>query len=218
MNDEIASSRVGLRVVPMAAFRAAAAWLFLCMVGGGSVHAIAAEQGKYLTGRLLVATPEMRDPRFVETVLYVVRHDEHGAMAVVVNRPLARGPIADLLKAAGIEDARASGEVILHYGGPVEPQNAFILHSDDYLPSTSKRVQDGIAFTTDPEMLRAIALGKGPKRSLLALGYAGWAPGQLEEEIKAEAWFSIPAEIEIIFGENAEEKWERAMDKRQIPL
>lgn len=178
----------------------------------------AAEQNRYLAGQLLVATPEMGDPRFVETVIYMVKHDQHGAMGLIINRPLAKGPIADLLKALGADSEGAQGEIILHYGGPVEPEDAFILHSDDQLMDTTKVVGEGIAFTADLELLRAIALGKGPKRNLFILGYAGWATGQLEAEIEANGWFTIPADKELIFGPNPETKWNRALDRRKIPL
>jgi len=177
-----------------------------------------AGDGRYLTGQLLVATPEMSDPRFEQTVLYMVKHDEHGAMGLVVNRPIAKGPISQLLKSLKAESAGASGEIIIHYGGPVEPGAAFILHSDDHILDKTTVVGGGIAVTSDTEILRAISLGKGPRQSLFLLGYAGWGPGQLEAEIKANAWFSIPTEKEFIFGEAAEKKWSRAMDKRKIEL
>jgi putative transcriptional regulator len=197
------SVSVGLALVSMAALD-----LSLC----------AAEEERFLTGQLLVATPEMPDPRFAETVLYMIKHDEHGAVGLVVNRPVAKGPIADVLKSLGVETEGAGGEITLHYGGPVEPGKGFILHSDDYVLDSTTKIKDGIAVTTDPELLRALSLGKGPRRTLLALGYAGWAPGQLEAEIKANGWFSIPADAELIFGADAEKKWERAMERRRIKL
>ena len=197
------SVSVGLALVSMAA-----ADLSLC----------AAEEERFLTGQLLVATPEMPDPRFAETVLYMIKHDEHGAVALVVNRPVAKGPIADVLKSLRVETEGAGGEITLHYGGPVEPGKGFILHSDDYVLDSTTKMKDGIVVTTDPELLRALSLGKGPRRSLLLLGYAGWAPGQLEAEIKANGWFSIPADAELIFGADAEKKWDRATERRRIKL
>lgn len=179
---------------------------------------LAADQGRNLTGQLLVATQEMSDPRFVETVIYIIKHDESGAMGLVINRPVAKGPIADLLKSLGAEAKEAKGEIVLHYGGPVQPEQGFILHTDDYKTDGTKVVGDGIAVTTSVELLRAISQGKGPRQSLFAFGYAGWAPGQLEAEIKANAWFSIPAEKDLIFGADAESKWRRARDKQGIKL
>lgn len=190
----------------------------VCLLIAGSGRAIGADQGRYLTGQLLVATPEMQDPNFSRTVIYMVKHDEDGAMGLVVNRPIAKGPIEDLLKSLRMETEGASGEIILHYGGPVEPGKGFMLHSDDYMIESTTIVKEGIALTADVEVLRAISLGKGPRRSLFLLGYAGWAPGQLEAELKANAWFTIPAEADLIFSGGAEDKWERAVDKRKIPL
>jgi putative transcriptional regulator len=170
------------------------------------------------TGQLLVAAPEMSDPRFFQAVIYMVRNDENGAMGLVINKPIARGPIADLLKSFGRETEESKGDITLHYGGPVESSKGFILHSDDFRLDSTVRVRDGIALTGDVEVLRALSAGKGPRRSLLVLGYAGWAPGQLEAEIKTGAWFLIPAEEEFIFGSESESKWDRALDKRKIKL
>jgi len=188
----------------------------LCILSLAS--AAEAPENSYLTGQLLVATPEMPDPRFFQTVIYMVRHDQNSAMGLVINKPIAKGPIADLLKSMGKESEGAKGEIILHYGGPVEPERGVILHSDDSVLDSTTILQNGIALTGDVELLRALSLGKGPRRSRFIMGYAGWGPGQLEAEIKAGAWFSIPAEEELIFGKDAERKWERAMDKRKIGL
>jgi len=171
-----------------------------------------------LAGQLLVATPEMQDPRFIETVIYLVKHDSGGAMGIVINRPLGKGPIEALLKGIGVESKGAKGEIVVHYGGPVSPEAGFILHSDDLLLENSTKVKDGIAMTADPKLLEAISQGAGPRQALLALGYAGWAPGQLEEELKADAWFVVTADKAFIFSQNADNKWRQAIDKRRIPL
>ena len=176
------------------------------------------EQERLLTGQLLVATPDMRDPRFVETVIYIVKHGTNGAMGIVINRPIAKGPLEELLNGIGVESKGAKGEVILHYGGPVSPEAGLILHSDDVLLESSTRVMDGIAMTSDPKLIETISRGKGPRQSLLAIGYAGWAPGQLETELKADAWFVVSADKAFIFGKDAEKKWRQAIDKRQVPL
>jgi len=176
------------------------------------------EQERYLAGQLLVATPEMRDPRFVETVIYMVKHSADGAMGIVINRPLAKGSIEDLLKGIGVESKGGKGEIVIHYGGPVSPEAGFILHSDDVLFENSTKVKDGIAMTTDAKLIEAISRGKGPRQSLLAVGYAGWAPGQLEDELKANVWFAVSGDKAFIFGKDADKKWRQAIDKRQIPL
>ena len=137
-------------------------------------------------------------------------------MGLVINRPLAKSPVSDLLKGLGVEDQEAKGEIIVHYGGPVEPQKAFVLHSDDYAGKGTNVLGGGLAVTANVEIVRAIARGKGPRRSLFIMGYAGWAPGQLEAEIKANSWFSIPAEEKLIFDEDSTTKWEQAMDRRKV--
>ena len=208
-----------MRVVKSLGWATAVVGLLLVGQAGMSPQGrLAADEDPYLTGQLLVATPEMSDPRFVQTVIYIIKHDPSGAMGLVVNRPVAKGSIADLLQFLEAESEGAKGEIILHYGGPVEPEQGFVLHTEDYIGDGTKVVRDGIAVTTNVELLRALSLGKGPRQSLFLFGYAGWAPGQLEAEIKANAWFSISAEKDLIFGADAENKWQRAMDKRKIRL
>jgi putative transcriptional regulator len=178
----------------------------------------AADQDRFITGQLLVATPEMKDSRFAETVIYMVKHDADGAFGLVINRPMAKGPFEDLLKGFGTEINDAKGEVLIHYGGPVSMQQGFVLHSDDIMIESSMKVANGIAMTADVKMIEAMARGKGPKQSLVMLGYTGWAPGQLEMELRANSWFVTPGDKSLIFGKDAEKKWQQAMDKRQIPL
>ena len=160
----------------------------------------------------------MGDPRFSETVIYVVKHNVEGAFGLVINRPVAKGPIRDLLQGFGVENKNVKGEVVIHYGGPVGQNQGFVLHSDEVLLEDSTKVKDGIAMTSDSKLIEAIGLGKGPRQYLIMLGYAGWAPGQLEAEIDANAWFVVTGDKALIFGDDAEKKWRRAVDKRQIPL
>jgi putative transcriptional regulator len=194
------------------------ATLIVSFITPGSVGLSAAEKNQYLAGQLLVASPEMRDPRFVETVIYMVSHDASGALGVIINRPIAKGTFGDLLKAFDAESDGAEGEVIIHYGGPVSPNLGFILHSDDYLLKESTVVRDGIAMTAAAEVVRAMSLGKGPSQALIVLGYAGWAPGQLEGEIQNNHWFTIPADKTLIFSGQPEKKWEQAIERRRITL
>ena len=179
---------------------------------------IAAEQERFLTGQLLVATEEMTDPRFAESVIYMVNHDAQGALGLVINRPLAKGPLDDLLKGFGVEAKNPKGEIIIHYGGPVSSSQGFLLHSDDVLLESSTKVKDGIAMTSDTKLLEAMAQGKGPRQVLVMLGYAGWGPGQLEAETQADSWFAIPGDKSLIFGKDAERKWKQATDRRRVPL
>ncbi len=178
----------------------------------------AADGERFLTGHFLVATPEMEDPRFAESVIYMVKHDADGAMGLVINKPMAKGSIDDLLKGFGLEEKTAKREIVIHYGGPVGARQGFFLHSDETLLENSTKVADGIAMTSDAKMLEAIAGGKGPRQSLLMLGYAGWAPGQLEAELKLNSWIVIPGDKALIFDNNADIKWRQAIDKQRIPL
>jgi putative transcriptional regulator len=200
--------------------RAALACCLFLVTGFAPDQPAALQEKRYLAGRLLVATEEMRDQRFVETVLYVVSHDQRGAMALVLNRPLARRRISELLHPPGSQPGvkESEVEITLHYGGPVEPTRGFVLHTDDYRSSNTSPLPGGIALTGDPEILRVIARGQGPRRTFFAFGYAGWAPGQLEGEMKKNAWFEIPVDEELIFGADWERKWQRAIDKRKIDL
>ena len=179
---------------------------------------IGADVGPYHPGELLVATDEMKDPRFVESVIYLVKHDADGALGLVINRPLAQGPIDDLLKGMGADAKGSKLAITLHYGGPVSSRQVFLLHSDEVALDSSVRVSGGIAMTADIRMIEAIAEGKGPRQFLFTLGYTGWAPGQLELELQAKSWFTAAADKALIFGTDAEKKWHQANDKRQIPL
>jgi putative transcriptional regulator len=177
-----------------------------------------AQKSGSLQGRLLVATPEMTDPRFVQTVILMVHHDATGAMGLVINRPIGRISIAALLEQFGAGGDGVAGELRVHYGGPVEPMQGFVLHTSDYATPATHAVGNGIALTTDADVLRSIGAGSGPRRSLFALGYAGWAPGQLEGEIKSGHWVDVQADEKIVFDDDAAKKWERAMARRVINL
>ncbi|MDE2181211.1 MAG: YqgE/AlgH family protein [candidate division NC10 bacterium] len=171
-----------------------------------------------LAGQLLVAKDELRDPRFFHSVIYIVHHDAGGAMGLIVNRPIGETALSELLEQAGLESTGVSKQIRVHFGGPVEPGQGFVLHTADYTIEGTEVVADGLAVTARPEIFRAIGAETGPRRSLFALGYAGWAPGQLETEIKAGAWEIVPADEALVFDEHAETKWKRAMARRTIRL
>lgn len=171
-----------------------------------------------LAGQLLVARDELRDPRFVRSVIYVVHHGTTGAMGLIVNRPIGEASLSDLLEQAGLEHTGITGKIRVHFGGPVEPRQGFVLHTADYKVEGTEVIKGGIAVTARSEILRAIGTGTGPRQSLFALGYAGWASGQLEAEIKAGAWEIVPADTMLVFDEDAETKWERAMARRTLYL
>lgn len=185
---------------------------------GATIRMAAAVKSVTLAGQLLVAKDDLQDPRFVRSVIYVVHHDAGGAMGLIVNRPIGESPLSELLEEAGLEGTGAKGKIRVHFGGPVESGQGFVLHTADYKIDGTQVVEDGIAVTARPEILRAISTGTGPRQSLFALGYAGWTSGQLEAEIKAGAWEIVPADESIVFDENFETKWDRAMARRTIRL
>ncbi len=174
--------------------------------------------GAYLTGQLLIATDELKDPRFVRTVIFMIRHDANGAMGLVLNRPLGDAPLATLLDQAGMDPKGAAGSVRLHVGGPVEPTRVFVMHSPDYAAPDTVRIGSEFAVTFHPDILQAIADGRGPKRAVFTVGYAGWAPDQLETEIKGGYWSTATAEAGIVFDDAYSTKWDRAMARRRITL
>ena len=193
----------------------------VCALAGACTNqpiALAAEREKFLTGQMLVATPEMKDPRFAESVIYLVKHDGKGAMGLAVNKPLAKTELNELLKGFGVDAKHLQREVMIHYGGPVSPRQGFLLHSDDFYLAATNRIANGIAMSYDNQMLEALARGYAPRQSLFLLGYAGWAPGQLEAELKMNSWYIIPSDKSLIFSDDADKKWRQAMDKRQTPL
>ncbi|MGZ8479390.1 MAG: YqgE/AlgH family protein [Candidatus Binatia bacterium] len=195
-----------------------AALLLVIDVANAGLSGLAVPANRFLAGQLLVASSEMKDPRFAESIIYLVKHDDTGALGLVVNKPVAKVPFDELLKGFGIDTKGAKGEIVVHYGGPVNRYQGFVLHSDDWVLDSSTKVKDGVAMTADAKMVQALADGKGPRQALLIMGYAGWAAGQLEMELKANSWFAIGADKSLVFGHEPEKKWRRAMDKRQIPL
>jgi putative transcriptional regulator len=167
----------------------------------------------YLTGQLLVAMPQMRDPRFARSVIYMCAHSADGAMGLVVNRRVGSITFDDLLQQLNIGPNKRSDEIRIHFGGPVEQGRGFVLHSSDYLQSGSLRVDDQVALTATLDILKEMAAGGGPRKSLLALGYAGWGPGQLDAEIQANGWLSVSSDEALVFDADLDHKWERAIGK-----
>ena len=174
------------------------------------------EKSGYFEGQLLVAMPQMSDPRFSRSVIYLCAHSAEGAMGLVINRLIDAVTLPDLLGQLGIEPGPETEHIRVHFGGPVESGRGFVLHSDDYVQEATLLIREGIALTATIDVLRAIAGGGGPRRSLFALGYAGWAPGQLDAEIQANGWLNINADNELIFGTALDDKWRRAIAKLGI--
>ncbi len=173
---------------------------------------------RFVAGHLLVASESMGDPRFRQSVIYMIDHSDTGALGLIVNRPVAKVPIAAALKGLGLEAEQAEGEIPIYQGGPVEPGRGFLLHSTDIEASNSRPLGAGIALGAPAEILRLIGRGEGPRHSLLAFGYAGWGPGQLDGELARADWFVIPAEIDLVFADDPRQSWRQAMTRRGIDL
>ncbi len=163
-----------------------------------------------LAGQLLIATPAMEDPRFAQTVIFLCEHSEKGAMGLVINRPLESPSFADLLRQLNIDPVPPARSIRLCSGGPVDMARGFVLHSADWTGEGSLPLAGGLALTASLDVLRAIAGGGGPKQGILALGYAGWGPGQLDGELQQNAWLAAPADPTLLFDEADDTKWRRA--------
>lgn len=169
-------------------------------------------------GRLLVAEDGMPDPRFAQTVILMVRHDETGAFGIIVNRYVAARPLAEMLEDMGHGVEGAEGVLRLHLGGPVETDLGFVLHTSDYEDEAAIPVGGRYALNSGVNVLREIGKGAGPRRYLFAFGYAGWGPGQLEGELARADWFLVPADEDVIFDDAFDTKWRRCLDSRGIDL
>jgi putative transcriptional regulator len=145
-----------------------------------------------LAGQLLVASPSIGDPRFHQAVILMVRHDQDGAFGIIVNRPIGEEPLARLLERLGEKETTATGEMRVFFGGPVQPELGFVLHSSDYRRDETINIDARVAMTSTREILRDIGSSQGPKQVLIAFGYAGWGPGQLEGELQRRSWSVAP--------------------------
>lgn len=180
----------------------------------------------YLDGQMLIAMPAMTDERFERAVIYVCAHSTEGAMGIVVNHPAANIKFPDLLvqlevipAAERIELPTRAEDVKVLKGGPVETGRGFVLHSADFfIENSTLPIDEGICLTATLDILKAIARGNGPESAILALGYAGWAPGQLEQEIQQNGWLHCAADAELIFGTDTDGKYDKALRKIGIDL
>jgi putative transcriptional regulator len=166
-----------------------------------------------LAGQVLIATPAMRDTRFDHAVILILQHDKDGALGIVINRPLGERPMAHLLG-----DSSVSGNVRVFVGGPVEPNVGFIVHSTDYRRAATQDVDGRVAMTSTREVLRDIADKKGPAKVLIAFGYAGWVPGQLESELAHNVWYTAPEDPALVFDDDRDKVWEHATARRTQDL
>jgi putative transcriptional regulator len=180
----------------------------------------------YLDGQMLIAMPALQDGPFSRSVIYICAHSTDGAMGIIVNHPAANINFPDLLVQLEVIPAadriqlppRAETVKVLK-GGPVETQRGFVLHSSDFfIEDSTLPIDDGVCLTATLDILKAIARGKGPASAVLALGYAGWAAGQLESEIQGNGWLHCAADPELIFGADIESKYDKALRKIGINL
>ena len=180
----------------------------------------------YLDGQMLIAMPAMLDDRFARSLIYVCAHSAEGAMGIIVNHPAPNINFSDLLvkldvipEADVIQLPSRAGVVKVMRGGPVETERGFVLHSADFfIENSTLPIDDGICLTATLDILKAIARGDGPASAILALGYAGWAPGQLENEIQGNGWLHCAPDLDLIFGTDIGNKYEKALKKIGIDL
>ncbi len=180
--------------------------------------------GGYLDGQFLVAMPGMKDDRFARSVIYVCAHNDEGAMGLIINQVQdLRFP--DLLVQLGILEEQdtikmppAAREVLVRHGGPVDRSRGFVLHSDDYVVESSMQVDSRVCLTATVDILRAISTGSGPDKALMALGYAGWGAGQLEDEIADNGWLTCPADSDMLFDADIDTKYERTLARIGVNL
>jgi len=176
------------------------------------------EQGEsFLEGKLLIALPGMADDRFAQTVIYMCAHSSKGAMGIVINKPIPGLTFSEVMKQLNLDTKPTTTDLPILYGGPVETGRGFVLHSGDYEGSDSTLpVSEDISLTATLDILRAIAEGRGPKHVLFALGYAGWAPGQVESEFQSNGWLHCEADPGLVFGVSPDAKWRASLQRLGI--
>ncbi len=177
-----------------------------------------ATKSAYLEGQLLIAMPAMTDPRFERSVIYVCAHNAEGAMGLVVNKLFDDIVFEELLSQLEITPAESSPQLNIHFGGPVEAQRGFVLHTTEYVGKGTVVVDDQVALTATLDILKELANGSGPKSNMLALGYAGWGPGQLENEFGENAWLHAPFNEDLVFDGDIDTKWQRALNSIGVDL
>ena len=193
--------------------------LLVLLIGGAPAGIADEVSPNSLAGKLLVADTSMKDPRFARTVIYMVRHDAAGAFGLIINKPLLKLPLADMLRQLKMEQFETKAELDLYFGGPVQGEYGFVLHSSEFaVAKATAAVQGGFAVSGVREVLRAIAEHKGPKKALFAVGYAGWGPDQLDAELARGDWSVVDADEALVFDLPVSEKWSAAQDRRSLKL
>src|SRR5262245_23806520 len=174
--------------------------------------------GDLPAGQLLIASPTIRDPHFDHAVILVVRHNQDGAWGIVINMPTEERPLTNVLEMLGEKDTNVKAKVRLFAGGPVQPELGFVIHGSDYRGSGTIDVNQDVLVTSNSRILRDIGDNRGPKKSLIAFGYAGWAAHQLDDELRRRVWFTTPADVNLVFDENREKLWDSAYAHRAQDL
>src|SRR5271165_1085206 len=167
-----------------------------------------------LAGQFLIAAPSMGDPRFERTVILIVQHDATGALGIIVNRPVGEQTLASLLEAVGEKSADVTGSVRIFSGGPVQPEAGFVVHSAEYRRPQTIAINDRLSLTSSVKILRDIANKSGPVKILVAFGYAGWGPNQLDKEIQEGAWATAEADPTLVFDADRDKLWDDAWKRR----
>jgi putative transcriptional regulator len=170
----------------------------------------------YLTGRLLVAMPHMQDSRFYKSLIFICGHDENGAMGLVINQHVDNLTVHDLLTQMGLPLEHSAPSFPVYAGGPVEGGRGFVLHTPDYENASTLMIKGRFALTSTVDILSVIGQGEGPRRLILALGYAGWGPGQLDAEIQSNGWLHLDADEDLVFNTRPPQKWHKAIERLGI--
>jgi len=163
-----------------------------------------------LTGQIIVSMPSLEDERFYKTVIYICAHSSEGSMGIIINKKIDYDLYPDLLQQLGIDKPLNNKKLFIRYGGPVESGRGFVLHSDDMVRKETLNIDKGVALTSTAEFFDDLSKGKGPKNCILALGYAGWQPGQLEHEIMRNSWMSLSVDNSFLFDDEVSRKWSQA--------
>ncbi|HEB76962.1 MAG TPA: YqgE/AlgH family protein [Methylothermaceae bacterium] len=176
------------------------------------------DRGSYLTGQFLIAMPALADPNFAQTVTYICQHNEEGALGIVISRPMEMR-LVEILSTMEIDISREGmDEIPVYFGGPVQPERGFVLHAPAGDWQGTLVINESIGLTTSRDILEAIAAGEGPEKFLVALGYAGWGSGQLEQEMLDNAWLNVPADPEILFETPPSQRWKAAAARLGVNL
>ena len=163
-----------------------------------------------LTGQIIVSMPSLEDERFYKTVIYICAHSSEGSMGIIINKKIDYDLYPDLLQQLGIDKPLNNKKLFIRYGGPVESGRGFVLHSDEMVRKETLNIDKGVALTSTAEFFDDLSKGKGPKNCILALGYAGWQPGQLEYEIMRNSWMSLSVDNSFLFDDEVSRKWSQA--------